>query len=196
MQNRILDISFRHKLSHVGSCLTALPIIEEIYNTKRDEDIFVLSSGHAGLALYVVLENKYGMDAEALFEKHGVHPCRDDKIYCSTGSLGLGITVAVGFAMADRSRNVYCLISDGECAEGSVWESLTCKEKFHLTNLHVHVNINGYSAYDKVDVQRLKEKLLAFCPDIHIHETNTGISFLSGLDAHYHVLTEQEYIET
>ena len=48
--------------------------------------------------------------------KHGTHPHRDleDKIYCSTGSLGMGIGIAVGMALADRSKNVYCLISDGE----------------------------------------------------------------------------------
>lgn len=188
--NRIISISYKHKLAHIGSCLTAYPIIQNIYRTKNEDDIFILSNGHAGVALYVVLEEMYGLDAENLLEKHGIHPCMDDKIFCSTGSLGLGLTIAVGAAMADRHRNVFCLISDGECAEGSVWEALSCKEKFSLTNLHVHVNANGYSAYDVVDRVRLKEKLFAFCPNIVFHETS-----VSGLDAHYHVMTDQEYLK-
>ena len=101
-------------------------IIDEIYKSKNEEDIFILSSGHAALALYVILEKYEGKDAEELFLKHGGHPHRDEEngIYCSTGSLGLGITVAVGRALADKNRKVHVLISDGESAEGSVWEAL------------------------------------------------------------------------
>ena len=79
LKKRIFDISFRHKLSHLGSCLTAVDIIDEIYSIKKPDERFVLSSGHAGLALYVVLE-KYnqgdatglvqGLDAEKIFNHH------------------------------------------------------------------------------------------------------------------------------
>ncbi len=55
LNKRVLEISIKHNLSHLGSCFTALPIIFEIYNKKKPEDKFVLSSGHAGLALYVLL---------------------------------------------------------------------------------------------------------------------------------------------
>jgi transketolase len=193
LSKRVLELSFKHKLAHIGSCLTALPIIYDIYEAKAEDDIFILSNGHAGLALYVVLENKYGVNAEVLFLKHGVHPCRDDKIYCSTGSLGMGIAVAVGAAIADTTRKVYCLISDGECAEGVVWEALTCWETHSLHNLLIHVNMNGYSACAKVNKNRLIEKLLAFCPSIIIHKTSNYLSSLKDLDAHYHVLTQEEY---
>ena len=83
LQKRILDISYKHKLSHLSSNLTAVGIIDEIYCLRKDNDPFILSSGHAGLALYVVLEKYYGLDAEKLFKKHGVHPNRDikDKLY-------------------------------------------------------------------------------------------------------------------
>ena len=57
LQKRILDISYHHKLGHLGSCLSALPIILEIYEKKEEDDIFILSSGHVALALYVVLEH-------------------------------------------------------------------------------------------------------------------------------------------
>ena len=122
LQKRIIDITYVEKLSHLSSTLSALPIIKEIYDLKNEDDVFILSNGHAGLALYVVLEHKYNIDAVSLLHKHGIHPSKDleNKIYCSTGSLGSGLPIAVGHALADRSKNVYCLISDGEAAEGRI----------------------------------------------------------------------------
>ena len=66
LSNRLIEISYNHKLSHISSCLTSLPIIFDIYNRKQKDEKFVLSNGHAGLALYVVLEHFYGVDAEFL----------------------------------------------------------------------------------------------------------------------------------
>ena len=171
LKKRILDISYKRNLAHLGSCLSSLEIIKEIYDKKKEDDIFVLSCGHTGLALYSVLEEKYeGVDADELFEKCGVHPNRivDKKIHCSTGSLGLGITAAVGFAISNKKRDVYVLLSDGEAAEGSVWESLKFIYENNLNNIHIYVNINGYSALSNVDVDFLKKTLLTFCPKINL----------------------------
>ena len=91
-------------------------IINNIFANTLSDDIFILSNGHAAVALYVVLEKYYDVDAEDLLKEHGEHPKRDDRfIHCSTGSLGQGITVAVGRAIAKPNRDVHCLISDGEC---------------------------------------------------------------------------------
>lgn len=201
LHNRLIDISYRHKLSHLSSCITSLPIIYNIYNTKQKDDKFILSNGHAGLALYVVLEHFYKIDAEALLEKHGIHPCfdRDSYIDCSTGSLGLGLPIAVGYAIADYSRQVHCLISDGESFEGSIWESLNFIHNKKLSNIHVHVNINGYSAYDTIDCSNLSNKLKAFLPSINIHLTNLErFSFLNAkhLEAHYYILRSEEERDT
>jgi transketolase len=119
VEKRIIDISYREKIGHLSSNLNAVNIIEEIYKNKQPNEPFILSSGHAALAWYVVLEKYLGKDAEHLFHKHGVHPHRnlDDGLPCSTGSLGMGLTLATGYALADRSRRVHCLISDGECGE-------------------------------------------------------------------------------
>ena len=135
------------------------------------EDIFILSSGHSSLALFVVLEDKFGFDAQELYEKHGTHPKLDEKhhIYCSTGSLGMGITVAVGRALANRDRNVYVLITDGESNEGSVWESLRFAHDHKLDNLKIHCNANGWSAYDSMDIDYLEKRLLAFYPDVVVN---------------------------
>lgn len=197
LSNRLVEISFKYKLSHISSCLTSLPIIYDIYNKKQKDEPFVLSNGHAGLALYVVLEHFFKVDAEALLEKHGIHPCRDTAnfIDCSTGSLGLGLPIALGFAISNPTKKAYCLISDGESFEGSIWESLNFIGNKKIKNLDVHVNINGYSAYDYVDTDALIAKLKLFYPDINIHLTNLdNFNFLKEkeMEAHYYVLRSEE----
>ena len=199
LKKRILEIAYKHKLSHLGSYLSASDIIDEIYENKDPDDIFILSSGHAALALYAALEKYEGKNAEELFLKHGGHPHRDEEngIYCSTGSLGLGITVAVGRALANKNRKVHVLISDGESAEGSVWESLRFIKESNLSNIEIYVNVNGYAAYDKVDVKYLVDRLKVFLPSINIKYTNVNqYPFLRGLNAHYHVMSEQDYKST
>jgi transketolase len=192
LNKRILEISVKHNLSHLGSCFTALPIIYEIYNKKKPEDKFVLSSGHAGLALYVVLEHFYGVDAEHLLETHGIHPERDleNFIDVSTGSLGLGITIATGIALANPNIKVYCVISDGESAEGSIWEALRFIDDENLSNIEIHANLNGWAAYKEVNTEKLTDKLKTFLPNINIHYTdvNEVIKFETPLAAHYTVI--------
>jgi transketolase len=194
LNERILEISIKHNLSHLGSCFTALPIIFEIYNKKKPEDKFILSSGHAGLALYVVLEHFYNVDAEHLLETYGIHPERDldQFIEVSTGSLGLGITIAAGIALSNPTINVYCLISDGECAEGSIWEALRFIDEENLSNIEVHANVNGWAAYKQVDTEKLTNRLKAFLPSINIHYTdvNEVIKFETPLAAHYTVINK------
>jgi transketolase len=174
--------------------MTALPILDHIYTKKNSRDLVILSAGHAGMALYVMLEKHEGRNAEELLEKHGIHPCLDPEngIHASAGSLGSAVLVAVGLAVADRSRDVYVVLSDGECAEGSVWEALAFAHKMRLTNLKVHVNINGYSAYEEVDMVYLWLRLKAFWWRTHVWFTKPpSVSFLQGLRAHYQVMTEE-----
>ena len=196
LKKRLIEIAYKHKLGHLGSYLSALSIIDGIYQKMDKDDIFILSSGHASLALYVCLEKYRGQDAEALFLKHGGHPHWDEKagIFCSTGSLGLGITIALGRAVANKNRKVWVLISDGECAEGSVWEALKTIVEQDITNIEVHVNANGYAAYRNVDLVYLENRLKAFLPNIQIHYTSVEhFSFLKGLNAHYHIMKENDY---
>jgi transketolase len=198
LKKRIAEIAYKNKLGHLGSYFSSVGIIDEIYSKMNKDDIFILSSGHAALALYVCLEKYKGQDAEALFAKHGGHPHRDEEcgIYCSTGSLGLGLCVALGRAVANPKRKVIVLISDGECAEGSIWEALKTIEEEEINNIEVHVNINGYAAYKNVDTIYLKERLRTFLPNIKLHYTSVEqYSFLKGLNAHYHVMNEENYNE-
>lgn len=198
LERRVLELSRKHRLGHLSSNLTAVGIIDAIYREKRPQDLFVLSQGHAGLALYVALEKHEGRDAEALYLKHRTHPHRapEDGIHVSAGSLGCGITVALGLAMADRGRDVHCLISDGEAAEGSCGESLQLKGHLGLTNLHVWVNLNGYSCLGAVDTIRRVAALQGADPTVlpvYTDGVYMRFPFLKGVQGHYHNLTDADW---
>lgn len=196
LEKRILEISYKKKLSHIASCLTAVNIIDKIYSLKRDEDIFVLSAGHKALALYVVLEQWLFKDAEDLFDKHGVHPNRDleNGIYCSSGSLGSAITIAVGMAIASPKKLVYVLLSDGEMAEGSCWEALRIASDLKLENLRITVDCNGYGAMGKVDTEVMDARMQMFYPSLCIQSNVFSFPhFLQGLGGHYNVMSEDQY---
>lgn len=198
LQRRLIDITYQERLSHLSSTLSALPILEEIYAQRKDDEVFVLSNGHAGLALYVVLEKYYGVDPVALLHKHGIHPGRDleNHLYCSTGSLGSGLPIAVGHALANPDKNVWVMISDGEAAEGSIWEALRYINEKNITNIHVYANINGMGAYDDIDVMSLTARLKAFYPRINIRLSEPyNFPFAQGLLTHYYVLKPEDYAE-
>jgi|SRR5579859_157445 len=219
LRRQIIEVSHKKRLSHLGSCFTSVDIIEAVYQVKKKNDVFVLSSGHAGVAWYVVL-HKRGIISEKTLQKLYIHPDRNESqgISVSTGSLGQGLPIAVGLALAHRSRHIYCLISDGECAEGSIWEALHLTHQLKLVNLHILLNANGWGAYDPVDHDHLEQRLRATglrvvkknghdldgliktfrrsvkAPTIVIAETTVSqLPFLQGQDAHYHVMTEEEY---
>jgi transketolase len=220
LKKRIIDISYKKGLSHLGSCLSAVNIIDEIYAVKKEKDTFVLSAGHAAMALYVVLEKYLGHDAEMLYDLHGTHPNRDIEhgLECSTGSLGQGLPIALGMAMANKNKNVFCLLSDGECSEGSIWEALRVGWEYKVSNLIVLVNVNGWGAYKKIKGEDLHAQLVGFMGDVLV-ETGMGrgklpkllkqrrrfptVIFcrttveqhpaLKGNEAHYKILNKDDY---
>jgi len=198
LYRRLLDICYENKLHHLGSYFSCLHIIDDIYKKKNKDDIFILSNGHAVVALYVVLEKYYGLDAQKLLDKYGEHPKRNelDYIHCSTGSLGMGICVAVGRAVGNKNRHVHCMISDGESNEGSVWEALRYINDEGLSNITVHVNANGWAAYDPVNINILEHRMNSFCPSrIKFYRTTVEHFGLKGLHAHYTNFTEEQYKE-
>jgi len=198
LEKRCLTLSYENGLSHISSVLTSVGLIDHVYNTKADEDIFVLGNSHAALALFVVLEKHGVANAQELIEKHGTHAMRDieNEIWVSGGSLGQAECVAVGLAMADSTRNVYLLTSDGACAEGSIWEALAIARKQRLENLRIQVVANGYSAYGKVDVDDLDARLNSFYPTL-VTKVNlfSYPDFLQRTDGHYVVMNEKQYKE-
>lgn len=195
LQIRLLDQCFSFKKHHLGSAFSTLPILKEIFELKDSKDKVILSNGHAAAALYICLEHYSGVDSSNLFSLMGDHPKRNSEygVDCSTGSLGMGITVAVGMALASPEKNIYCVISDGECAEGSVWESIRYAAQRKLDNLKVYVNINNYVAYDKIDGEKLAKELLALNNEVSIRFTTIFPFEELGLNAHYFKMDQQNY---
>ena len=198
LEQRILQISYKHKLSHISSCLTALNLIDSIYLSKKENEPFILSNGHAALALYVILEKTYFKDAEQLFLKHGVHPNRDmkNKIWCSTGSLGHGIGIGVGMSLADPKTITWVLTSDGDMNEGSSFEALRIAGEQRLENLRIMCNANGTTALGTSDSELLDTRMQMFYPSLVI-KTNLfdWPDYLQGVQGHYHVLINEQYAE-
>lgn len=200
LKRRIIEISYKNKLSHIASCLTACDIIEEIYSVKKPDEKFVLSAGHAHLAHLVVMEAHYSLplqtvenESERLLHNYGIHCDHQAGCDVSTGSLGQGLPIALGMALADRSKNVYCLISDGECSEGSIWEALRIQKEQHLENLHVYVNINGWGAYKDINQMQLSNQLKYMSWAKPVHTNIDQFPFLKGQVGHYKVMNESDY---
>lgn len=193
---RLLDQCFKYSRTHLGSAFSSLEIINEVYAKMKAGDRFVLSNGHAAAALFVVLEKYKNIDSSIYFETMGDHPKRNKElaIDCSTGSLGMGITAAAGMAIGNENINVYCLVSDGECAEGSVWETLRFMGKKNLRNFHVYFNLNGWSAYDEVDTRILADQIISFFPNANLRFTNLFPFDEEGLAAHYLKMSEDVYL--
>lgn len=219
-RKRILTISFERRISHIGSCLSAVDLIHAVYNVKGKDEIFILSNGHAGIAWYVILE-KHGLLSEDELKNLHVHPDRNLKhqIHVSTGSLGQGLPIAVGMALANRKKNVYCSISDGETTEGSIWESLRLASELKLDNLKIILNANGWGAYNKIKISNLFARFQSF--GVEILETDghnlSGLEkalktpvyrkpllifarttvkqfpFLRDQDAHYYVMKDEDH---
>ncbi len=185
---RIIEIAYKYKNGHVASALSALPIIKEIYDEMDiEKDVFILSKGHGCLALYAVLESKgYKPDVSK------IHPDIDIKngISCTTGSLGHGLPIAVGMALAKKlkneSGNVSVLLGDGECQEGTTWESLLIAKKLKLNNLQIHIDNNKEQALGKTVLPAVELLHQSFGFLCWIHDTKKEFP-------HVHYLTKKEY---
>jgi transketolase len=166
----ILDLSKRANTGHIGSALSIADIIAALYSDilkisspgDPDRDRFVLSKGHAATALYAALYLKGWIGEDELDNFHGngsylgVHPeHRVNGIDFSTGSLGMGLSFGAGAALAARlqnsSRRVFVLVSDAECNEGSLWESVMFAAHHKLSNLIAIVDLNGQQALGYTD---------------------------------------------
>lgn len=198
VRNRIIDLTLKHSLSHLGSCLNAIDPLCDIYDVAERSNPVILSAGHAGLALYCVLEEKYHHDAEKMLNDYGIHPERDPArdIWCTTGSLGCGLPIALGYAFADRTRNVYCVISDGEASEGSIWEALRVSYDLSAFNLHISAILNGYGAYMSMNPDLVEERIKAFNPHVRIYKS-VGCPQLEkikvlGLAQHYYTISQEQ----
>ena len=187
----ILHGSKRANVGHIGSALSVAEIITALYGKvlripapdDPQRDRFILSKGHAALALYAALHARGWIDDETLAaycRDHtlaGVHPDHGlPGVDFSTGSLGQGLSFGAGAALAAKlsgaDRRVYVLLSDAECNEGSVWESVMFAAQHRLSNLVAIVDCNGQQALDHthrvLDLSPLESRWSSFGWQTHV----------------------------
>lgn len=188
IRKNIVRMVTEAKSGHPGGSLSSVEIGVALYFTQMDineenisslnRDRFVLSKGHASPLLYSLLAEKGFLNEEELltFRKIGTrlqgHPSMDKLpgVDMSTGSLGQGISAAVGMALSNKYHNlpyrIYTLLGDGECQEGEVWEAAMSASHYGLDNLLAFVDMNGLQIDGKVNEVMnpfpLDEKFKAF----------------------------------
>jgi transketolase len=164
VRTRVLELSYRAHVGHIGSCLSVAEILGAVYASEHlhlapadRRDVFVLGKGHAGLALYCALEamgyvvpadlDTFGSDGTPF----GVHPeLGIPGVDVATGSLGQGLGSAVGWALGariqQRDQRVVALLSDAECNAGATSEAVQFAGHHRLGNLVAIVDVNGQQA--------------------------------------------------
>ena len=184
----IIEEVYSAKYGHPGGSLSCADILTVLYFNQmnidekkpddQNRDRLVLSKGHAAPALYSVLAEKGYFDKELLktFRKIGSnlqgHPDMNKVpgVDMTTGSLGQGISAAVGMAIASKMNKagckIYCILGDGEIEEGQVWEALIAASKNKLDNLCVILDNNNLQIDGEIDkvggMNNMTEKLLSF----------------------------------
>jgi transketolase len=187
----ILEQSQRAHVGHIGSALSIVEIIAALYGgilripdpEDPERDRFILSKGHAALAVYAALFLN-GWIGEQELETYcgddsllGVHPERELKgVDFSTGSLGHGLSMGAGSALAARlqgsARRVFVLVSDAECNEGSLWEAVMFAAHHDIANLIAIIDLNGQQALgyteEVLSLGPMAERWKAFGWDSHV----------------------------
>lgn len=198
----ILEASARSSEGHIPSAFSILDIlfcvyIYESHSRIRDLDNvdfdFILSKGHGSLALYAVLseagffEKSWIKDFGSFGSRFGGHPDRNKVpgVIASTGSLGHGLPMAVGIALAnrvsDKKQKIIVLIGDGELNEGSNWESLLLASHHNLSNLTVMIDYN-HSTDRALELGDLESKLESFGLSTEIIDGHNHVQIVKALE--------------
>lgn len=194
----ILDLYKKANAGHIGGSLSCLDSLVFLYfHYMNQDDRFILSKGHAALALYVVLVKKGLMDERLLetFYQNGTYlaahpPCNRllDCIPFGSGSLGHGLSLAAGFALSSRftnkQRRIFCLLSEGDCNEGSTWEAALFAAQHHLKDLYVIMDNNNLQGFGKasevLNLEPLADKWKSFNFDVIVAENGNDFSSLQS----------------
>lgn len=185
----ILKMIYLAQSGHPGGSLSCVNILYILYNKImklnknnpkwNDRDIFILSKGHAAPALYAVLSNFGFIKRKNLFTLRQFgsdlqgHPVKNEKlgIEISTGSLGMGLSIGVGCALAAKidkknDKYIFVLLGDGELNEGAIWEAAMSASHFQLDNLIAIIDRNGIqsdgSTEEIMALEPLADKWKAF----------------------------------
>jgi transketolase len=152
LKKAVIELTLAKGEAHLGGSFSEIEILISLYDKiLKEEDKFLLSKGHCAYPMYILLRER-GYDP-----KISAHPDIDEsnKIYCTTGSLGHGLPIGIGMALARKKKNkpgrIYVLMGDGECQEGTTWESFLIAAHHKLNNLIVIIDRNKLQALDKIE---------------------------------------------
>lgn len=168
--------------AHLGGSFSMIEILITLYEIiLRRNDKFILSKAHASFPFSLMLKKK-GFNPKLtthleIDPKNGIH--------CTTGSLGHGLPIATGMAIAikkkKKKRKIFVMISDGECQEGTTWESFLIASKHKLDNLVIIIDYNKIQALSKINdvlpLSSLKKKIESF--NLNCINIKDGHSFKS-----------------
>ena len=182
LRRKTLKMFVQKGEAHLGGSFSMIEIVLSLFSQiLKKNDKFILSKSHASFPLCIILKEK------GLNPKITTHLELDEKngINCTTGSLGHGLPIATGMAFANKINNkkgkIYVLISDGECQEGTTWESLLVASKHRLDNLVILIDYNKIQALSKLEdalpLKSLSRKLKAF--NLHCLNVVNGHNFNS-----------------
>jgi transketolase len=199
-RNRLLRMHFESGVGHIGGNLSALDTMLVLFHEHlREGDQFILSKGHAAGALYTALWSTGRLTEADLgtFHRDGTllagHPPAKGiaGISFATGSLGHGLALAAGTALAMRLKasggTVVCMTSDGEWQEGSTWEALIFASHHKLTNLTVLVDHNGLqgfgSTHEVASMSPLWDRLSGFDVEVMVIDGHELDAIRAAMDA-------------
>ena len=174
-RKKILEISQSVSALHIGGAFSCVEILDVIYNeVMKKNDKFIMSKGHSAIIQYVILYYK-GLISENDLKSYckkdgklGVHPEFDTNgIEASTGSLGHGLGIAAGMALAKPKNHYYVLCSDGELHEGSFWEYVLNIVAQNIKNLTLIVDNNDLQSSTRStdthpNLYPIKDKFVSF----------------------------------
>lgn len=169
IRDRIIEVVENCGKGHLGTSLSSLEAILAIRDIMKPDDVFISSKGHDALAQYAALVDKGILKDEDLdtFRTEGGlpgHPTVEvPGIAANTGSLGMGLSKALGFAISNPFRTVYCLLGDGELMEGQNWEAALAIANSGVTNIVALCDYNSLSQDGPTDLgwQKINEMFLA-----------------------------------
>ena len=198
----VLQASFESGACHLGSSLSCVDILGALfYGRMEPSDRFIFSKASGAATYYAILADKGFFPKEKLASYlHDYPECSKEVpgVLHSVGSVGHGLAAAVGLALSDRTRKVYCLISDGECQEGVTYECALFARQHKLDNLYVICDDNSLQACgatkDILDLETAFDFLQKTLP--HFENVKTikgqGVSFAEGdYRWHYRNLTPE-----
>ena len=185
LKTEYLTHAFNSKAIHIAPSLSVFELLTCLYFYKLNtDDSFILSKGHACLALYHLLCEKGLFNKDFLYSYNknnsnlrNLSDIKTPGIYATCGSLGHGLPVAVGWAIAKKIKNekgyIYCLVGDGELNEGSMWESLNLIRSKKLNNMVLVIDKNRFQALGLCkDIIYFEENFLLKDKEFHVQEIN------------------------